>query len=141
MSQPLPIGHFFWLTKDENYDVENEMNNAAPDATSFEMSKHHENSIERFQIGGKGTGHLYVVKVGLACSHPRMPRAHQAGFSRRSLAGVGFFETVRHHGPGLELVANVGECVGTSGFERCHLHEDQAQDTLDRPVVEKTATS
>ncbi|GFV69293.1 transposable element Tcb1 transposase [Trichonephila clavipes] len=24
---------------------------------------------------------------------------------------------------------------------RCHLHEDQAQDALDRPVVEKTATS
>ncbi|PRD32244.1 UNVERIFIED_CONTAM: hypothetical protein NCL1_21096 [Trichonephila clavipes] len=31
--------------------------------------------------------------------------------------------------------------VGTSGFERCHLHEDQAQDALNRPVVEKTATS
>ncbi|GFY14135.1 uncharacterized protein TNCV_3613241 [Trichonephila clavipes] len=31
--------------------------------------------------------------------------------------------------------------VGTSGSERCHLHEDQAQDTLDRPVVEKTTTS
>ncbi|GFW73987.1 HTH_Tnp_Tc3_2 domain-containing protein [Trichonephila clavipes] len=31
--------------------------------------------------------------------------------------------------------------VGTSGCERCHLHEDQAKDTLDRPVVEKTATS
>ncbi|GFU80411.1 transposable element Tcb1 transposase [Trichonephila clavipes] len=31
--------------------------------------------------------------------------------------------------------------VGTSGSERCHLHEDQAQDALDRPVVKKTATS
>ncbi|GFV92590.1 hypothetical protein TNCV_1374411 [Trichonephila clavipes] len=31
--------------------------------------------------------------------------------------------------------------VLTSGSKRCHLHEDQAQDTLDRPVVEKTATS
>ncbi|GFV38962.1 hypothetical protein TNCV_965281 [Trichonephila clavipes] len=31
-----------------------------------------------------------------------MPRAHQAGFSRRrSLAGVGFFKSVRCHGPGL----------------------------------------
>ncbi|GFV67967.1 transposable element Tcb1 transposase [Trichonephila clavipes] len=30
--------------------------------------------------------------------------------------------------------------VGTSGPERCHLHEDQVQDALDRPVVEKTAT-
>ncbi|GFV36630.1 hypothetical protein TNCV_104511 [Trichonephila clavipes] len=27
--------------------------------------------------------------------------------------------------------------VGTSGSERCHLHEDQAQDALDKPVVEK----
>ncbi|GFT48364.1 transposable element Tcb1 transposase [Trichonephila clavipes] len=27
--------------------------------------------------------------------------------------------------------------VGTSGSERCHLHEDQAEDILDRPVVEK----
>ncbi|GFW11665.1 hypothetical protein TNCV_43001 [Trichonephila clavipes] len=31
--------------------------------------------------------------------------------------------------------------VETSGFKRCHLHEDQAQDALDRPVVEKIATS
>ncbi|GFU82930.1 transposable element Tcb1 transposase [Trichonephila clavipes] len=31
--------------------------------------------------------------------------------------------------------------VGTSGSKRCHLYEDQAQDALDRPVVEKTATS
>ncbi|PRD26657.1 UNVERIFIED_CONTAM: hypothetical protein NCL1_37573 [Trichonephila clavipes] len=30
--------------------------------------------------------------------------------------------------------------VGTSGSERCHLHEEQAQDTLDRSVVEKTTT-
>ncbi|GFU76969.1 transposable element Tcb1 transposase [Trichonephila clavipes] len=33
------------------------------------------------------------------------------------------------------------DCVGTSGSERCHLHEDQAQDALDRPVIEKTTTS
>ncbi|GFV07759.1 transposable element Tcb1 transposase [Trichonephila clavipes] len=31
--------------------------------------------------------------------------------------------------------------VGTSGTERCHLYEDQAQHALDRPVVEKTTTS
>ncbi|GFW43221.1 transposable element Tcb2 transposase [Trichonephila clavipes] len=32
--------------------------------------------------------------------------------------------------------------VGTSGSERCHLHEDQAQDALDKPLVEKsTATT
>ncbi|GFS84836.1 transposable element Tcb1 transposase [Trichonephila clavipes] len=33
------------------------------------------------------------------------------------------------------------DCVGTSGSERCHLHEDQAQDALDRPDIEKTTTS
>ncbi|GFT16508.1 transposable element Tcb1 transposase [Trichonephila clavipes] len=35
------------------------------------------------------------------------------------------------------------DCVvrRTSGSEICHLHEDQAQDALDRPVVEKTTTS
>ncbi|GFU52121.1 HTH_Tnp_Tc3_2 domain-containing protein [Trichonephila clavipes] len=31
--------------------------------------------------------------------------------------------------------------VGTRGSERCHLHENDAQDALDRPVVEKTAKS
>ncbi|GFU28283.1 transposable element Tcb2 transposase [Trichonephila clavipes] len=31
--------------------------------------------------------------------------------------------------------------VGTGGYQRCHLHEDQAEDAFDRPVVEKTATS
>ncbi|GFV38980.1 hypothetical protein TNCV_965461 [Trichonephila clavipes] len=30
--------------------------------------------------------------------------------------------------------------VGTSGSKRCHLHEDQAQDVLDRPVIEKTVS-
>ncbi|GFU10982.1 transposable element Tcb2 transposase [Trichonephila clavipes] len=32
-------------------------------------------------------------------------------------------------------------CRRASGSETCHFHEDQAQDTLDRPVVEKTGTS
>ncbi|GFX31727.1 uncharacterized protein TNCV_170601 [Trichonephila clavipes] len=27
--------------------------------------------------------------------------------------------------------------VGTNGSEKCHLNEDQAQDTLDRPVVRR----
>ncbi|GFU72710.1 transposable element Tcb2 transposase [Trichonephila clavipes] len=31
--------------------------------------------------------------------------------------------------------------VGTSGYERCHSHEDKARDALNRPVVEKTITS
>ncbi|GFV23304.1 uncharacterized protein TNCV_4780181 [Trichonephila clavipes] len=34
-----------------------------------------------------------------ACSHPRVPRAHQAGSSRRSLAGVRLSESGRCHGP------------------------------------------
>ncbi|GFS64325.1 hypothetical protein TNCV_3955261 [Trichonephila clavipes] len=46
--------------------------------------------------------------AGYACSHLRMPRAHQAGFSRRSLAGVGLSESVRCHGPGLALLTNGG---------------------------------
>ncbi|GFW28173.1 hypothetical protein TNCV_4499031 [Trichonephila clavipes] len=57
-------------------------------------------------------------KECLACSQPRMPRAHQAGFSRRFLAGVGFFESVRSHGPGLALLTNGG--VQQQG------HEDSA---------------
>ncbi|GFU39181.1 hypothetical protein TNCV_1902771 [Trichonephila clavipes] len=43
-----------------------------------------------------------------ACSHPRVPRAHQAGLSRLSLTGVGLFESVRCHGPGLALLINGG---------------------------------
>ncbi|GFV07171.1 transposable element Tcb1 transposase [Trichonephila clavipes] len=35
----------------------------------------------------------------------------------------------------------VGGAVGTSGSEKCYLHEDQAQNDLDRPVVEKTTIS
>ncbi|GFV63586.1 transposable element Tcb2 transposase [Trichonephila clavipes] len=31
--------------------------------------------------------------------------------------------------------------VGTSESERCHSHEDQAQDALNKPVVDKTTTS
>ncbi|GFV91927.1 uncharacterized protein TNCV_2975981 [Trichonephila clavipes] len=31
--------------------------------------------------------------------------------------------------------------VGTNGSEKCHLYEDQAQDALDGPVVDKIATS
>ncbi|GFV70058.1 transposable element Tcb1 transposase [Trichonephila clavipes] len=33
------------------------------------------------------------------------------------------------------------DCVGASESEICHLHEDQAQNTLDRLVIEKTTTS
>ncbi|GFX97216.1 hypothetical protein TNCV_557061 [Trichonephila clavipes] len=45
---------------------------------------------------------------GQACSHPLVPRAHQAGSSRRSLAGVRLSESVRCHGPGLALLTNGG---------------------------------
>ncbi|GFX00132.1 transposon Tf2-6 polyprotein [Trichonephila clavipes] len=57
-----------------------------------------------------------------------MPSAHQAEFSRRSLAGVEFYEIVRSHGPGLALLTNWGlpaeveihlnslvPCYGSSG--------------------------
>ncbi|GFX88608.1 transposable element Tcb1 transposase [Trichonephila clavipes] len=33
------------------------------------------------------------------------------------------------------------DCVVISDSKKCHLHEDQAQDVLDRSVVEKTTTS
>ncbi|GFV07286.1 hypothetical protein TNCV_1312841 [Trichonephila clavipes] len=46
--------------------------------------------------------------TGHACSHPRVPRAHQVGLSRRSLAGVGLSESVRCHGAGLALLTNGG---------------------------------
>ncbi|GFU87781.1 transposable element Tcb1 transposase [Trichonephila clavipes] len=45
-----------------------------------------------------------------ACSHPRVPRAHQAGLSRRSLPSVGLSESVRHE-PGLALLTNGGKSV------------------------------
>ncbi|GFS54960.1 hypothetical protein TNCV_3576571 [Trichonephila clavipes] len=48
------------------------------------------------------------LQTGHVCSHPRVPRAHQAGSSRRSLAGVRHSESVRCHGPGLELLTNGG---------------------------------
>ncbi|GFU87138.1 hypothetical protein TNCV_4559501 [Trichonephila clavipes] len=51
----------------------------------------------------------YSVRLPLythVCSHTQVPRAHQAGLSRRSLAGVGLSESVRCHGPGLALLTN-----------------------------------
>ncbi|GFS47167.1 uncharacterized protein TNCV_2053381 [Trichonephila clavipes] len=53
----------------------------------------------------------------------------EAGWSARRVA--------RHLGHSDCVVKS----IGTSGSERCHLHDDQLQDALDRPVVEKTATS
>ncbi|GFU89222.1 hypothetical protein TNCV_2896701 [Trichonephila clavipes] len=42
------------------------------------------------------------------CSSESASPAHQAGFRRRSLAGVGFLESVRSHGPGQALLTNGG---------------------------------
>ncbi|GFS60431.1 hypothetical protein TNCV_946871 [Trichonephila clavipes] len=56
--------------------------------------------------------------AGHTCSHPRVPRAHQAGFSRRSLAGVGLSESVRCHGPGLALLTN-----GNRGVQQQQQHQ------------------
>ncbi|GFV67874.1 retrovirus-related Pol polyprotein from transposon 412 [Trichonephila clavipes] len=61
---------------------------------------------------------LNIIEAGLACSHPRMPWAHEAGFSRRSLAGVGFSESVRSYGPGLALLTNGG--VQQQQHASCH---------------------
>ncbi|GFW24850.1 RNA-directed DNA polymerase from mobile element jockey [Trichonephila clavipes] len=47
-------------------------------------------------------------RTGHACSHPQVLRAHKAGLSRRSLAGVGLSESVRCHGPDLVLLTNGG---------------------------------
>ncbi|GFX97675.1 hypothetical protein TNCV_3065621 [Trichonephila clavipes] len=47
---------------------------------------------------------LLRFRTCLACPHPRMPRAHQARSSRRSLAGVGLSESVRCREPGLALL-------------------------------------
>ncbi|GFV32172.1 hypothetical protein TNCV_1674601 [Trichonephila clavipes] len=48
------------------------------------------------------------LRDGHACSHPRVPRAHQAGLSRRSFAGAGLSESVRCRGTGLALLTNGG---------------------------------
>ncbi|GFY19847.1 hypothetical protein TNCV_2145401 [Trichonephila clavipes] len=53
--------------------------------------------------GKKGT-----IRAGHACSHPRVPRAPQAGSSRKFLAGVGLSGSVRCHGPGIALLTNGG---------------------------------
>ncbi|GFV88629.1 uncharacterized protein TNCV_1244391 [Trichonephila clavipes] len=64
--------------------------------------------IDAVQVYTDGSRDDYYRSASLACSHPRMPRAHQAQFSRRSLTGVGFYESVRSHGPGLALLTNGG---------------------------------
>ncbi|GFY00771.1 DDE_3 domain-containing protein [Trichonephila clavipes] len=43
------------------------------------------------------------------------------------------------YSPDLNPIEHVG--VGTIGSKKCHLHEDQYKDALNRPVIEKIATS
>ncbi|GFU59270.1 hypothetical protein TNCV_4197941 [Trichonephila clavipes] len=62
------------------------------------------NSILKSTLFGKSM----LVDAGVAGSHPRVPRAHQAGPSRRSHADVGLSESVRYHGPGLALLTKGG---------------------------------
>ncbi|GFW94928.1 hypothetical protein TNCV_3398071 [Trichonephila clavipes] len=57
---------------------------------------------------GGSLAHGFTRQAGYVCSHPRVPRAHQAGSSRQSLAGVGLSGSVRCHGPGLALLTNGG---------------------------------
>ncbi|GFX03554.1 hypothetical protein TNCV_4751391 [Trichonephila clavipes] len=51
---------------------------------------------------------IHGREFGHACSHARVPRAHQAGSSSRSLAGVRLSESVRCHELGLALLTNGG---------------------------------
>ncbi|GFT13888.1 RNase H domain-containing protein [Trichonephila clavipes] len=60
--------------------------------------------------------------AGHACSHPRVSRAHQAGLSRRFLAGVGLSESVQCHGPGLALLTNGGACNNNNNIA-CRVRE------------------
>ncbi|GFX51917.1 uncharacterized protein TNCV_3063341 [Trichonephila clavipes] len=55
----------------------------------------------------KRFGYCLIVEVQYSTC-PIGKVAHQAGLSRRSLAGVGLFESVRRHGPGLALLTNGG---------------------------------
>ncbi|GFT16049.1 uncharacterized protein TNCV_3315841 [Trichonephila clavipes] len=64
-------------------------------------------------------------------SHHRVPRAHQEGLSRRSLAGVGLSESIRYHGPGLALLTN-GGVQQKNALE--DLIEDNAQRYLTREL-------
>ncbi|GFT27249.1 hypothetical protein TNCV_5140531 [Trichonephila clavipes] len=54
---------------------------------------------------------IWILSDSRSAIHSTCPifkMAHQAGFSRRSLAGVGLSESVRCHGPGLALLTNGG---------------------------------
>ncbi|GFY06707.1 uncharacterized protein TNCV_3525631 [Trichonephila clavipes] len=74
--------------------------------------------------------------------HFRKQYEQLSQFERRRIIGI------REAGWSARRVARqlgrydcVVRSVGTSGSERCHLNEDNTQGALDRPVVEKTATS
>ncbi|GFT48126.1 uncharacterized protein TNCV_1001181 [Trichonephila clavipes] len=81
-------------------------NEACIRRTVRSLSPEEIDAVQVYKAGSRDDYHR--SGTGLTCSHPRLPRAHQAGFSRRSLVGVGFFESVRCHGPGLALLTNGG---------------------------------
>ncbi|GFX70111.1 uncharacterized protein TNCV_4615491 [Trichonephila clavipes] len=81
---------------------------------AYDFKRQDQTFLARFR-----SGHLKTMKYSEGCKsfevytncsseHPRKPRAHQAGFRRGSLAGVGVFESVRSHGPGLPLLTHGG---------------------------------
>ncbi|GFX22356.1 hypothetical protein TNCV_1815571 [Trichonephila clavipes] len=73
------------------------------DSGIYIKSQDHILRIQRRNPGG-----CSVFRTGHTCSHPRVPRAHQAGLSGRSLAGVGLSDSVRCYGLGLERLTNRG---------------------------------
>ncbi|GFV55755.1 RNase H domain-containing protein [Trichonephila clavipes] len=69
--------------------------------------------------------------AGHTCSHPRVPGAHQAGSSRRSLAGVGLTESVRCHGLLLSSTADQwGRATTTKATELESLDPVQSKDRM-----------
>ncbi|GFX80214.1 hypothetical protein TNCV_2642301 [Trichonephila clavipes] len=63
------------------------------------------------------------------------PGAHQAGFSWRFLAGVGFFESVGSHGPGLALLAIEGVQQQQQYTIFSHLTNIQMRFRNEKPVA------
>ncbi|GFX09852.1 endonuclease G, mitochondrial [Trichonephila clavipes] len=72
-----------------------------------------------------------------------------SGFDRGHLAAAGNHRSKQEYLDDTFVLSNITPQatlimlrggVGTSGSEKCRLHEDQAQDALDRPVIEKTTT-
>ncbi|GFX46195.1 hypothetical protein TNCV_2298441 [Trichonephila clavipes] len=111
-----------WPTESPDLKPVENLGNNAPDTTNSPLLKDTITEVVELWFGVEisqgGYTDLHVVLGGIltgvkvcaghACSHPRVPRAHQSEFSRRSLAGVGLSESVRCHGPGLALLTDGG---------------------------------